>query len=119
MRDSVFHTNDKRGPGSALHDTRGENADDATMPSVTIENEKMLGSKGFIGDKPLFDCREHRCLGIAPFAIQAFKLHGKFLRAVMVTGGEQLDHFRSDVHAAGGVNARRNAKSNIEASELL
>ena len=39
--------------------------------------------------------------------------------AVRVARGEKLDDFRGDVHAAGGVDARREAKGDVEAGELL
>ncbi len=37
---------------------------------------------------------------------------------VRVAGGEEFDHLGGNVHAAGGVDARRQAKGNVEAGEL-
>ena len=44
VRDAIFHADDERGLGGALDNARGEDADDAAMPAVAIDNEKTAAA---------------------------------------------------------------------------
>ena len=46
-------------------------------------------------------------------------LCGQLRGAMRVARGEKLDDFGGDIHAAGGVDARRQAEGDVEAGELF
>ena len=89
------------------------------MPAFAVDDEKAVGGEIGFGGEALFDHAEGGGFGVAAFAIEAFELGGKFDGAVRVAGGEELDDFRGDVHAAGGVDARGEAEGYVEASDLF
>ena len=66
-----------------------------------------------------FNRREREGFCIATLAIEPLQLGGEFLRAGRVARGEELDHVRGNVHAAGRVDARGEAKGHVEAGELF
>ena len=49
MSDAVFDADDDGGLGGALDDARGENADDAAMPAVAIDDEEAVGADFGVG----------------------------------------------------------------------
>ena len=42
---AVFHADHDGGLGGALDDARGENADDAAMPAVAVDDEQAVGDE--------------------------------------------------------------------------
>ncbi len=56
---------------------------------------------------------------VAALAVEALEFGGELGGAVRVARGEKLDDVGGDVHAAGGVDARRKAEGDIEAGELF
>ncbi len=52
---AVFNADDDGGLGGALDDARGEDADDAAMPAVAIDDEKAVGGEFGIGGEAGFD----------------------------------------------------------------
>src|SRR5579871_3493095 len=119
VSDTVLHADYEHRLGGALHHTRGENADDAAMPAISVEHEQAFAHQSFVTGEALFDCGEHVCFRLATVAIEPLQLRSQFLCPLMVARGEELDYFRGDVHAPGCVDARRNAKGDVEAGELL
>ena len=119
VRDAVFNADDERGFGGTFDDARGEDADDAAMPAIAIDDDEACGGKISVGGEAGFNGGERAGFGFAAFAIEALELVGKFSGAGCIAGAEELDDFGSDVHAAGGVDARRKAESDVEAGDRL
>ncbi len=119
MGDAVFDADDDGGLGGALDDARGEDADDAAMPAVAVDDEQACGDEFGIGGEARLDDAERGGFSVAALAVEALELGGKFAGAGMVAGGEKLDDFGGDVHAAGGVDARSEAEGDVEAGERL
>ena len=53
--DAVFDADDEGGLGGALDDARGENADDAAMPAVAVDDEEAVGCNFGVGAKTGLD----------------------------------------------------------------
>ena len=116
---AVFDADDDGRLGGALDDARGENADDAAMPAVAVDDEEAVGGEFGVGGEAGFDGGERGGFGVAALAVEALELGGQLGGAVRVARGEELDDLGGDVHAAGGVDARREAEGDVEAGELL
>ena len=56
---------------------------------------------------------------VAALAIEPFQFVRQLRRAARVARRKELDDFGGNVHAAGGVDARREAEGDVEAGELL
>ena len=119
VRDAVFNADDDGGLGGAFDDARSEDADDAAMPAVAVDDEQARGGKFGVGGEARLDGGECAGFGFAAFAIEAFELVGEFGGAGGVAGAEELDDVGGHVHAAGGVDARREAEGDVEAGERL
>jgi len=117
--DAVFNADDDGGPGGALDDAGGKDADDAAMPSLALDDEEAGGGEIEVRGEAGFDGFEGRGLGVAALAVEALEFGGEFGGAVGVAGGEELDDFRGDVHAAGGVDAGGKAEGDVKAGELF
>ena len=115
----VFHVDDDRGLGGALDHARGEDADDAAMPAVAVDDEQAAGGKFGVLRKACFDCGERGSFGLAALAIEQLEIGGEFERTGAVARGKELNDLRGDVHAAGGVDARGQAEGDVEAGERL
>ena len=63
------------------------------------------------------DLGKHSLLGSAAVGVQLIEFVGERAGAFDVARGEELDDFRGDVHAAGGVDARADAEANVAGSE--
>ena len=63
------------------------------------------------------DFGEHGGFGGAAFLIETLQLRGEFVGAGFVARGEELDDFGGDVHAAGGVDAGREAEGDVDGRE--
>ena len=105
--------------GLAVRSTTREDADDAAMPALAVDDEQPVRNQFVVAGKALLDYAQRGSLGIAPLAIQPFELGGKFSSAVRVAGREELDHLRGHVHAPGGVDTRSKTEGHIEAGKLL
>ena len=119
VRDAIFHADDEGGLGGALDNARGENADDAAMPPIAVDHEEPVGCNFGVGAETGFDDGERSGLDVAAFAIEALQLCGQLDGTVGVARRKKLDDVGRDVHAAGGVDARGEAKGDIEAGDLL
>jgi hypothetical protein len=53
--DAVFNADDDGRLGGALDDARGENADDAAMPAVAVDDEQAVGGEFGVGGEAGFD----------------------------------------------------------------
>ena len=115
---SVFDADYDCGLGGPFDYTGGEDADDTAMPAVAVNDEEAVGGEFWIGEAGL-DRGERGGFSVAAFAVEAFELGGEFVGAGCVAGGEELDDFGGDVHAAGGVDARGEAEGDVEAGDLL
>jgi hypothetical protein len=118
--DAVFHADDDGRLGGAVDDARGENADDAAMPSFAGHDEHFAA--GELGGSVAR--RARLCAGRVASASRRSVLRRSSLEASSVgaggvAGGEELDDFGGDVHAAGGVDARAEAESEVEAGESV
>ena len=89
------------------------------MPAVAVDDEKAVGAEFGVGFEAGFDGGERGGFHIAAFAVQAFQFGGQLGGAVRVARREKLDDVGGNVHAAGGVDARREAKGDIVAGELF
>ena len=88
------------------------------QPSPSMSEKAISGEFGF-GCEAFFDDAESGGFGVAAFAVEALEFGGEFDGAVRVAGGEELDDFGGDVHAAGGVDARGEAEGDVEAGDLF
>ena len=87
------------------------------MPAVAISDQQPIRGELGVGGQQGLDCGERGRFGVAALAIQAIEFGGQLSRAGQVARREQLDHVRSNIHAAGGVDARSKSEGNIEAGE--
>ena len=81
VRDAVFDADDDGRLGGAFDHARGEDADDAAMPAVAVDNEQALGGKFGVGGETSLDCGEGAGFGFAALAIEALELGGEFVCA--------------------------------------
>src|ERR1039458_9840549 len=116
---TVFHADDDGRLGGAFDDARGENADDAAMPAIAVDDEEAVGGDFGVGAKAALDNSERGGLDVAPLAIEALEFGSELGGAMGIARGEKLDDVGSYVHAAGGIDARCEAKCNVEAGDLL
>ena len=116
---AFLDADDDGGLGGALDDARGENADNTAMPSVTVDNEEAVGGDFGVGAEAGFNDGERGGFDIAPLAIEALEFGSQLGGAVRVARREEFDHVGGDVHTAGGVDARGEAKGDVEAGDLL
>ena len=109
---AIFVTEYERGTTGALDYTRGEDAEHAAMPALAVDDEAAE-----LIDRTRcqhgVDLGKNRGLGGATFGVELIKLHCQLACAVGVTCGEELDDIGSDIHAAGGVDARADAKADV------
>ena len=109
-----------RGLGGAFDDARSENADDAAMPAVAIDDKQARGRR-----------TRHRWRAASSMAARAeasVSRRSRFRRSSLlasscgagsIAGAEEFDDFRGHIHPAGGVDARREAEGDIETGERL
>jgi hypothetical protein len=125
---SVFNADYDGGLGGALNYARSEDAYDAAMPAVAVDDQKAVGGaievrlagRGFnVSAETGFDDGQGNGLGIATFLVEALELGGQFGGADGVARGKKLDNIGGHVHAAGGVDARGEPEGDVEAGELL
>jgi hypothetical protein len=107
----------QRGLAGALNDARGEDADDAAVPAVSVDDE-TAGLVEVVLVELLEDFGQGGGLGGAALDVQLFELLGDGLGAAGIFGGEELDDFGSDVHASGGVDARAEAEADVNRREF-
>ena len=115
---AVFDADDESGLGGALDYARGENANDAAMPTVAIDDEETVGNEFGAGRKLCFDDGQCGSFDVATFAIEALEFCGQLGGAMRIARGKELDHVGGDIHAAGGVDARSEAKCDVESGDL-
>ena len=116
---TVFDADDDGRLGGALDDARGEDADDAAMPAVAVDDEEAVGGDFRVGCEAGFDGGERGGFHVAALAVEALEFGGELGGAVRVARGKELDDVGGHVHAAGGVDARREAEGDVEAGELF
>ncbi len=116
---AVFHTDDDGGLGGALDDAGGEDADDATVPTVAGDDEHFVGGELGFGGEAVFNLAEGLSFGFAAVEVELLELGGELAGAGGVAGGEELDDFCCDVHAAGGVDAGAETEAEIVAGDFL
>ncbi len=71
---TIFNADDDGRLGGALFLARGEDADDAAMPTIAVDEEEPVGAKFSIRFEALLDNGERSSLHIAALAIEAFEL---------------------------------------------
>ena len=118
MGHTILNADDDGRLGGALDNARGENADDAAMPAVAVDDEEAIGGDFRIGCKACFDGGERGGFHVAALAIEPFQLVRQLRGAMRIARGEKLDDVGGHVHAAGGIDARRKAEGDVEAGEL-
>ena len=89
------------------------------MPVFAVDHEQAVAAISVSDGETGFDGRERDGFDIAALAVETLELGGELSGAVRVARGEELDDVGGDIHAAGGVDARREAEGDIEAGELL
>ena len=88
------------------------------QPSPSTTSRRSAASSASVSEAG-FNRGERGGLGVAALAVQAFELGGQFAARAAIAGVEELDDLGGHVHAAGGVDARRQAEGDVEAGELL
>ena len=117
--DAILNADDDGWLCGAFNDARGEDADDAAMPSVAFDDEKAATSEVGAGGKADLDGGERGSFGIATLAVEALEFGGKHGGACRIAGCEEFDDLGGNVHAAGGIDARCETEGDIEAGELF
>ena len=85
-------------------------------PSTTSRRSAASSDRSARRD---FNGAERGGFRVAAFAVEAFELGSEFVGASGSRVVEELDDFGGDVHAAGGVDARGEAESDIKAGDLF
>ena len=88
---AVLDADHDGGPGSALDDARGEDADDSAMPTYAIDDEKAIVGQFAAGGQEGLDGGECGGLGFAALAVEVLELGGQFSGASGRAGGEEFD----------------------------
>ena len=104
------------GAARALHHARGQNAQHTAMPLGIVEDEalaRVLVCGAAQAHQLSVDGLQRARLGGAAFLIEAVEFPGQLPRAGRVACKQQLNHVVRDVHAPGGVDARRDAEANL------
>ena len=88
------------------------------QPSPSMTRRRSAADFG-VGAETGFDDGERGGFDVAALAIEALEFRGELDGAVRIARGKELDDVGGNVHAAGSVDARSEAKGDIEAGELL
>ena len=100
-----------------LDDARCRNADDAAMPAVAIDHHAVrLAQRGLTGE-PLLNALDDVPLLVLSVGIELIEASGNFARAFQIFHAEQIDHIARHVHAAGGIQSRRDAEGDFGRSK--
>ena len=83
------------------------------MPALTIDDDAPAGREVAILLEPALDLFKHLRFGLLPFAVHAVQLRGQLPCAGYIAGGEELNHIGGYIHAAGCIDAGRNAEAEI------
>ena len=81
---AVLHADNDGRLGGALDDARSENADNAAMPAIAVDDEETVGDDFFIEAETRFNHGEGSGFNIAALAVEALEFCGKFGGSVRV-----------------------------------
>ncbi len=111
---SIFVNGDHEGWLVKLpHETRGDNADDTVVPRARSEDDDWIFG-GIEAERELLDrLFPDQALVRLSLAVVIVKLSRQTGGGVEARGGEGGEGVLGKVHAAGGVNARAEAKADI------
>jgi hypothetical protein len=86
------------------------------MPAFAIDHHAKGVSQGSVFIDASMDRCENTPLFLLSLGIKLVEPLRNLSRTLRVFDAEKLDHIASHIHAAGGVNAGRDAKSNFAGS---
>src|SRR5437588_11863290 len=86
------------------------------MPALAIHHNAVGVAKSGITGDALVDGTQNAALLLLALGIQSIELTGQKTGAVQIFRVEEIDHVASDVHAAGGIDAGRDAERNFGGS---
>src|ERR1051326_4030255 len=87
--------------------------DHAAMPPFPIEHNAISVAQCRFFFETLVDRFKNSSLFLLPLGVQAIELASEQFRLRLVFGAEKFNNICRDVHAPGGVDAGRNAKSDF------
>src|SRR5215469_9400557 len=96
----------------ALNHASRRDADDAAVPSLAINHDAVCIAEFRFLFEALRDGLENSALFFLALAVELVEATGDFFRAYGIFHAEELYNVTGNVHAAGGVQTRRDAESN-------
>ena len=122
MREVAVHGQDKRRPMKDVHELRGNDTDDASMPSVPRHHQNASGADGRVGLHQLPGVRENRGFFLPPSRVLAIELPGELTHLIghaLIRCQEQPRRNVGARHPAGRVDTRRNHERHVGAVDGL
>jgi hypothetical protein len=86
--DTVFYADHDGRLGGALDDAGGENADDAAVPAVAVNEQQPVDSQLVVRSEADFNGGECGGLGLAALVVEPLELGGQLGGAGRIAGGE-------------------------------
>src|SRR5580692_11307222 len=117
---TVFMTQNECGAACALDHTRGEDAEDAAMPSFAVDDEAALlvdRARSKHGIELDFDLVEHGLFGSAAIGVELIEFLRELAGTVDVACGEELDDIGGNIHPASRIDAWADAEAYVSGSE--
>src|SRR6266568_8220712 len=119
VRHTILDADHNCGLGGALYHPRGENANNASMPSIAIDHQQSRSEQFWIGCQPRFNRTECESFSVAALTIEPLQLGGQFLCAAVVARAKELDDVRGDIHSSCRVDSGCEPECNVEAGQWL
>ena len=114
---TVFAADHERRAARPLDHSRGGNADDSAMPSLSIEDDATC-VRELRFCQPRFERLHDLQLALLTVGVELIQSRCEIARLLLLASFEEFDHGLGHIHAPGGIHAWSDAESNVGCGEL-
>src|SRR6266496_1296862 len=115
----AIHRDHQRRTPISLDDARCSDPNDAAMPAVAINHHAKGIAQNCVVGYTFFNRIHNAAFFFLALAVELVEPLGYFASLGCIFCAEQINDVTSNIHAAGGIDARRNSKCDLARTQRL